>query len=235
MSTTQTTQIINVDKYKFKKNKKFVKKRDGLREEHVICNYHTKSLISKELKDISEEIISKFSVLQNKTLVYVSVIVAKKNADKNNIFHVHADSKTKNYYRSLTYLTDVPNINHGPIVFDNSPILGQKGTTVMYDSKQLHSGLPNISNIDRNALTMIFVDNKNILEYINCSETDCEEYCSGNECITHCTNCSCGNDINWGLVLTVFIVIGAAIIALYYIYQNNKNYFISTTYTPTNI
>jgi hypothetical protein len=151
--------LVDINNFEYQASSKPTKL-GGSREEHILYNTRLKTNkpLTQALINISNEIKSKNAELANMDMTYASVIIAKKNSPPKDL-EVHTDSKDENqiFIRSMTYLTDVPENSNGPIVFQN-PVLGPKGTTVLYGSNVPHGGLVNTSNIDRIGLTIIFTN-----------------------------------------------------------------------------
>lgn len=73
--------------------------------------------------------------------------------------HWHQDNKDQNQKNVIVYLTDVPNVDNGPIeIRKKGALLGPKGTATVYNATDEHRGLLNNSTEDRIALTMAFRD-----------------------------------------------------------------------------
>ena len=193
--------------FEFVRKPKFVKLQ-GSREEHVLFSVYGTNVLDESLKNISDQIKSEFSL--DKTLVYASVIVAKKGSAPSSFFEEHADGEGRNFVKSLIYLTDVPDITHGPLEFGGVPVLGNKGTTILFDSDTLHIGHPNTSTEDRLVLTMIFVS-PNLSSNHGCSAQECLEYCTlpdGTMSWCDSSVCDCENDpVDWSLRWT-YVLLG---------------------------
>jgi len=225
-------KVIDVP-FEFVRKEKFIKL-SGSREEHVLYSVYNRSVLDESLKLIADEIQAQFD-LQDKVIVFASVIVAKKESSPSSFFEEHADGKGRVFVKSLTYLTNVPDISHGPLEFGGVPVLGSKGTTVVFDSETLHKGYPNVSDQDRLALTLIFTDKLSRIGLqevgTGCTTQECDDYCSGEMVMTWCdyASCDCDSHIeksesestatkNWSQIWTVviFIVIGALYLLNYF-------------------
>lgn len=71
---------------------------------------------------------------------------------------MHQDASNDEQMNAIVYLTDVSEVKNGPIEFENGPVLGPKGTAVVYHANDMHRGVANHSSMDRLALTMAFSD-----------------------------------------------------------------------------
>lgn len=79
---------------------------------------------------------------------------------------MHQDASNDEQMNAIVYLTDVSDIENGPIEFTNGPVLGPKGTTVIYHANDMHRGVANHSSVDRLALTMAFSDEERNIQTI---------------------------------------------------------------------
>jgi hypothetical protein len=78
---------------------------------------------------------------------------------------MHKDSNDSDRTNAIVYLTDV-DADNGPIEFLSGPVVGPRGTTVVYQANEMHRGLANHGDKDRLALTMAFSDNDSTITTI---------------------------------------------------------------------
>jgi hypothetical protein len=221
--------VVNVDSFSYELNRKPAKLL-GSREEHILYWDGGNAPPSQALLNVSNEIKSKSAALDTMDMIYASIIIAKKNSTGD--FDAHTDSVSPDleFVRSLTYLTDVPDDTHGPIKFSET-VLGIKGTTVTYGSNVLHSGLPNTSNDDRVALTIIFRERGLLRVGVGTSGCDlqqCVEYCADETMNGWCiwSECDCsgtedsGNKKDFWIFISLSILVGLGIIS-----SNPPKYF----------
>jgi hypothetical protein len=128
------------------------KVKTGGRTEHII-------------KDISKyrELGRKYTSLP---LRFVSIIKANKGYVDQNF---HKDNNEG--LRIFIYLTDVENEDSGAIDFTSGPVIGKRGTGVIYSAGELHRGLANNSSSTRWGLAMAFSSNNNKIKTIGVTET----------------------------------------------------------------
>jgi hypothetical protein len=78
----------------------------------------------------------------------------------------HADSYEKRL-NALVYLTDVLDESFGPIEFESvGPVLGSKGTAVIYPASEMHRGVANHAEVPRMALALAFSDSETKIQTI---------------------------------------------------------------------
>jgi hypothetical protein len=88
-------------------------------------------------------------------LRYASIIKASQ-ATRHQEFH--RDSGKYKSIRVFIYLTDVTESYMGAIEFEDGPVLGPKGTAVIYSSENLHRGVANTTANERWALALAFCE-----------------------------------------------------------------------------
>jgi hypothetical protein len=124
-----------------------------------VHNFVTKEGSRREWKlDINDSFVQ--SIVKqlpiNKPLRFASLMQAMPTEGPSQ--RMHKDASNDEQMNAIVYLTDVADIINGPIEFENGPVLGPKGTTVVYHANDMHRGVANRSSEERLALTMAFSD-----------------------------------------------------------------------------
>jgi len=102
-------------------------------------------------------------------LRFASIIVAHNTDEPDQDFH---EDGTYDSVNAIVYLTDVPHAENGAIEFESvGPIIGQRGSAVVYGAREHHRGIANRTSYDRIALGLVFSNDERPVMTIGGSST----------------------------------------------------------------
>ena len=100
-------------------------------------------------------------------LRFASVIVARQTDEPDQPFH---EDGTYDSMNAIVYLTDVPDSEYGAIEFQaEGPILGERGSAVVYGAREIHRGRSNRMSQERIALGLVFSNDERPIRTIGSS------------------------------------------------------------------
>lgn len=114
-----------------------------------------------------QDIVNQVRVAANvdAPLRFASLMEAKPTTDASQEFHV--DSTDDSRVNAIVYLTDVLDVSQGPVeMASQGPVLGPRGTAVIYKATDMHRGVANHSEKRRLALAMAFAPSEDSIRTI---------------------------------------------------------------------